>query len=1776
MFVGDWLNLLSTSVMVLVRITFLFIILAATTLRSAAAQTQDNFQNQEIHEGSSIEISIDDIFEKYRQHSNIIKLSVDQAPVKGSVNFVAELVQTIDTSAFSPPSPDTAGIAYINLSDRLLLSDPDVDEFPNFKGDNLFEITNNGGFITTTTTISFSNEPTGIAYNPLYNHIFISDDDAREIYEIDSGIDNIFGTNDDSVTSFDTTIFNSYDPEGVAFDHLRGILFIVDKNSAEVYGISPGDNGVFDGVSPGGDDQVTNFDTYNLGIQAPEGIAFNADTGNLYIVGNPPNMLAEITTAGDIVQLIDISAANADKPSGLAYGPGSQAQNTKSIYITDRGVSINSDPNENDGKVYELTLPPNENVHPEAIDDYASTIMYTALTIDVAANDIDVNGNLAPTSANTTCAICLVPSNGNLINNFDGTFTYEPDLGFIGNDSFVYEICDTESLCDTASTTISVTGKTIEVQVSASSDDAEEPSSGGVNLTSSDLELVFDKTEQTVGIRFNSVNIPQGAIIHQAYIQFQVDEVGADPTSLVIQAEAVDDATTFLSTGGNLSSRPRTTTSVIWSPSSWPTVGEAGPDQQTPNIASLIQEIVNRPGWTPENSLAIIVSGTGKRVAEAFDGFPEGAPTLHVDYIGDAPLVKIISPKDGATFSEGSALNFTGIAVDTDDGDLSAGLSWESNIDGPIGIGGSIAINDLSVGDHTLTVSVTDSGGTTGIDSVQISVLQNATVLVGAGDIANCNNLEDEETAKLLDNIAGTVFTLGDNAYPDGTENDFNDCYESSWGRHNARTRPALGNHDYDTPGAFAYFDYFGSRAGEVGKGYYSYDIGNWHIIVLNSECGAVGGCDIMSPQGQWLLADLEVNPRLCTLAYWHKPLYSSDIKHGNNSDMQDFWKLLYQAGADVVLNGHAHSYERYALQDPYGVADQVHGIREFIVGTGGTGLRQFGVIQPNSEIQEQNTFGVLKLTLNASSYDWEFIPIAGQTFTDTGSSSCVNPQNDPPVANDDNVSTSEDTPVIINVAANDSDPNANLDPTSVNITCNTCVMPVHGILVNNVDGTFSYTPDPGYFGDDIFIYEICDTNLLCDTANVSITIGVNTIEVRVSSSSDDAEESSTGNVSLTSSDLELVFDGSNQTVGMRFNNIQVPQGAQIHNAYIQFKVDEINSEIVSLQFEGEAVDNAQTFTSADGNISSRARTTASVLWSPPPWTLVGEDGLDQRTLNIALIIQEIINRSGWTSGNSLAMIVTGTGTRWAESFNGDASGAPLLHIEFTDGGSSGTATPTATTTSTPTSTNTPTATANNTPTATVTNTPTATATNTPLPTATNTPTATATNTPTATATNTPTTTVTNTPLITATNTPTATATTTPLPIATNTPMATATNTPTATAKNTPTAIPTSTPTATFTPTNMATNTPTNTALPTYTPTPTPLATIVDSRISASSDDAEENGDNGNVSLTSSDLELVFSSGANQTVGMRFNNIQVPQGAQIQKAYIQFQVDEVSSDTVSLSVQGQATDNASTFTTAVGDVFTRDRTTASIPWSPPPWTVVGEAGLDQRTPDISLVVQEIVNRSGWAYGNSLALIVTGTGTRWAESFNGDASGAPLLHIEFDDGGGSSTATPTATATNTPLPTATNTPTATATNTPPPTATDTPMATATNTPTPEPSPTAITTPPNSIHVGDLDTVSTSLRNTWAATVMIVVHDSRHVPVSDATVTGTWSRGYSGNSICTTNVSGECEVTSGAIHKNNGSATFSVGAISHTELTYLASDNHDLDGDSDGTTITALKP
>jgi hypothetical protein len=274
------------------------------------------------------------------------------------------------------------------------------------------------------------------------------------------------------------------------------------------------------------------------------------------------------------------------------------------------------------------------------------------------------------------------------------------------------------------------------------------------------------------------------------------------------------------------------------------------------------------------------------------------------------------------------------------------------------------------------------------VPAARVPVAEAATTavyLVGAGDIASCGMSGDSRTAALVQSLSGTVATFGDNAYESGTAAQFADCYAPTWGAFLSRTRPSAGNHDYGTAGAAGYFGYFGTRAGRVGRGYYAYDLGAWRIYVLNSNCGQVS-CAVGSAQERWLRADLAAYPHRCVLAYWHHPLFSSGV-HGNTSAVRPLFQALYDAGAELVLNGHDHDYERFAPQSAWGTATS-RGIREIVVGTGGASLRSFGTVKRNS-VARGIGYGVIRLALRSDGYSWRFHPAAGSTYADSGSAYC-------------------------------------------------------------------------------------------------------------------------------------------------------------------------------------------------------------------------------------------------------------------------------------------------------------------------------------------------------------------------------------------------------------------------------------------------------------------------------------------------------------------------------------------------------------------------------------------------------------------------------------------------------------------------------------------------------------------------------------------------------------------------------------------------------------------
>jgi hypothetical protein len=884
-----------------------------------------------------------------------------------------------------------------------------------------------------------------------------------------------------------------------------------------------------------------------------------------------------------------------------------------------------------------------------------------------------------------------------------------------------------------------------------------------VSTTSSDLELVGAGSPQAVGLRFTDLAIPADATIVEADIQFTVDEKDDGSTTLTLRAMAADDAGPFSRQTYDVSSRPTTAAAVTWTPSPWSTVGEAGPDQRTPDLAAILQEVVGRPQWQAGNSIAIMITGSGERTAESWDGDASSAAVLSVTYTESSntkPVVNISSPQDEHQVASGDPTNFSATATDGEDGEVSATLVWTSNLVGPIGSGPSLVVV-LEPGMHVVTATATDSDGRSGSDSIVVAVFSTQPILIGAGDISACDEGGDEATAAILDSVPGAhVFTAGDNAYPDGTAAQFAECYEPTWGRYRVATRPSAGNHDYHTAEATDYFAYFGTNAGTPGEGWYSYDLGTWHVVVLNSNCSNIGGCDRESAQADWLIRDLAANTaKQCTVAYWHHPRFSSG-NHGSSTELHDLWSILYDYGADVVMNGHDHVYERLEPLNPDGIVDPTSGIRQFVVGTGGKSLSVFtGPPLPTTVVRDDTSHGVLRLDLSPGTYIWEFIPVPGATFADSGNGTCVDPADGLAVVSitapgDGSVFVAGD-PVVFAASAvdpEDGDISANLSWTSdvdgslgggEYLSITDLSVGAHTISTAVVDGggrlsldtiTITIEPGPGnqppvisagqdmtvVLGDDVMlegsglddglpnppgvvtfawslvsgpgsvVFSSPDAPMTgmtvsapglyvvalsgfdgehtgTDTATVTVLDpeATQTIESRVGRSSDDAEESADGDVSYASGDLDLVNDGSDQIVGIRFGSLDIPSGATITAAHIQFTSDETSTSKTDLIVHAQAADDPAPFSAIDFDISLRPLTAAFVAWSPGSWDVVGEAGAAQRTPDLSAVIQEVVDRPGSVPGNAAVFIISGSGRRVAMSFEGSSVDAPLLHIEY-------------------------------------------------------------------------------------------------------------------------------------------------------------------------------------------------------------------------------------------------------------------------------------------------------------------------------------------------------------------------------------------------------------------------------------------------------------------------------------------------------------------------------
>jgi hypothetical protein len=557
------------------------------------------------------------------------------APVglAASYTVASSQVRTVDTSAYDPPSPDPSGVAYLPGAARLFITDGEVNEMKNlFEGSNFFATNLLGEVQDLGVSQPWSNEPVGVGYNPTNNHLFVSDDDQKEVFEVVAGDDGRFGTRDDTVTHFDTAGFGNTDPEGVDYDPASNSIWLVDGVNAEVFRVRPGGDGRF-GSS---DDVRAHFDVGKYGARDPEGLGYDSARDTIVIVDDSSDTIYELDKGGALLNTIDTSAANMRAAAGLAIGP-STSGGGRSYYVVARGLDNDSNPDENDGRLYEISSPlsggggTNQAPAVDAGPELSIVLPDTAL-LDGTVTDDGLPD--PPGAVTTTWSMASGPGTVT----FGDPSSVDTTASFSTDGTYVLRLTADDGAAtsiDDVAVSVSPEGgaQITERRVATSSDDAEQALSGFTALTSSDLELTTDgSTEQVVGVRFADLQLPQGATITKAYVQFRTDEVSTGASSMTIRAEAADNTPTYQKVSGNVTSRATTAQSVPWSPPDWTTVGAVGAAERTPDVAALVQAVVDRAGWASGNALALQFSGTGRRAAEAYEGGASFAPLLHVEY----------------------------------------------------------------------------------------------------------------------------------------------------------------------------------------------------------------------------------------------------------------------------------------------------------------------------------------------------------------------------------------------------------------------------------------------------------------------------------------------------------------------------------------------------------------------------------------------------------------------------------------------------------------------------------------------------------------------------------------------------------------------------------------------------------------------------------------------------------------------------------------------------------------------------------------------------------------------------------------------------------------------------------------------------------------------------------------------------------------------------------------------------------------------------------------
>jgi hypothetical protein len=1125
--------------------------------------------------------------------------------------LTASLVRTVDTSAWTTPSPDPAGITYDAAHNRLVLSDSEVDEMPLLYQDrNVFFSTLDGQQTagdTGWTTLPWSHEPAGISYQTA-GHFLVSDDDLDRVFLVDTGGDGVWTSGVDATPSSFTTRPLDGDAEDLTMDMdatTNGHVLVIDGVNTDIYDYGPGPNGTFDALPPGGDDTRVVFDVGQYGALNPEGIEYYPSRNTILVLDSDSRAIYELDRQGRLINVVSIAAGGPRHAAGITLAPPSDGTGGLNLYIVDRGVDNDSNPGENDGRFYEMrvTLPDlgdstNRSPQVSAGPDLGVSLSTSASLVGSVSDD-----GLPDPPRNLSVAWSTVSGPGTVVFANSHVASTRATFGAVGTYVLRLTVSDGEMTArDDVSVVVSDAppngAVALDVPTLTGSDDAEERSAS-VSVSGTDLELVVDgTTTQIVGIRFPGVGVPGGATITRAFVQFSVDEATSVATDLTVRGVAADDTPGFTTTSHDVSSRQGTTAAVGWVPPAWPTAGARGLDQRTPDLAPVLQEIVGRPGWVSGNALALVVTGSGTRTASATErGFAK-APVLHLEFL------PVGGPNAGPSADAGPDTSVT--------------------MPGAVSLGGTVSDDGLPNPPATVTAAWSTVSGPGTVTFADAAADATTATFSAAGTYV-LRLTADDGVLLAADDVTVTVAAAPVNQAP---------------------TVSAGPDRTVTMPGAV-------SLAGSVS------DDG------LPTPPAVTAGWTTVSGPGTVVFADPSAGATTATFSAAGTYVLRLTGSDGELQTLDDVTVVVSAAPVNVAPTVSAGPDRSVTMPAAVSLAGSVSddglptppAVTAGWTTVSGPGTVTFANPAAAATTATFSAAGTYVLRLTGS--DGALQATDDVTVT-------VAPANKAPIVNAglDVAVTLPATASLTGTVSDDLLPNP---PGAVTVAWSKVTGP--GKVTFSNAGALSTTVTFASAGS--FVLRLTGSDgALQTTDDVAVTVSAaaptsGVLNVAVAAGADDAEERS-GSVSLTDLDLDLGFDGTTaQTVGLRFAGLAVPAGAIIDTASVQFTVDEVTSGTASLTVRGQAADNAPAFRAVATDVSSRTRTVANVVWAPGAWTKRGLTGAAQQVTDLAPVVQEIVNRSGWASGNALALVVTGSGTRSAASFERGAGKAAVLHIEW-------------------------------------------------------------------------------------------------------------------------------------------------------------------------------------------------------------------------------------------------------------------------------------------------------------------------------------------------------------------------------------------------------------------------------------------------------------------------------------------------------------------------------